>query len=97
MQPYSPMPFHYFLPHYSTTADGKLDYDTFFSGKIQAKINDNSYRQFRVLARSADTFPSAKHFADPGVPLEEGSDVTVWCSNDYLGMSKHPEVVNAAM
>lgn len=75
--------------------DGKLDYDAFFERKIQAKVNDNSYRRFRVLARSANKFPTAKHFVDPKAPLEEGRDITVWCSNDYLGMSKHPKVIQA--
>jgi len=75
--------------------DGKLDYDAFFERKIQAKVDDNSYRRFRVLARSANKFPTAKHFVDPKAPLEEGRDITVWCSNDYLGMSKHPKVIQA--
>jgi len=75
--------------------DGKLDYDAFFERKIQAKVDDNSYRRFRVLARSANKFPTAKHFVDLKAPLEEGRDITVWCSNDYLGMSKHPKVIQA--
>ena len=76
---------------------GKLDYDAFFEGKLQAKRQDNSYRKFRVLARNAQQFPSAQHYPDPNVPLQDGRNVTVWCSNDYLGMSKHPEVVQATM
>lgn len=74
---------------------GKLDYDSFFNTKIKAKIKDNSYRRFRVLARSANQVPVAKHFTSTDVCVEEGRDVTVWCSNDYLGMSKHPEVIKA--
>ena len=77
--------------------DGKLDYNTFFNKKIEEKQNDNSYRKFRVLARSADRFPTAKQFEDATVDVEEGRDITVWCSNDYLGMGKHPEVINATM
>lgn len=51
-----------------------------------------------MLARSADKFPSAKHFPSPDVQdLAEGKDITVWCSNDYLGMSKHPEVIKATL
>ena len=75
--------------------NGKLDYDGFFDSKIKSKMNDNSYRRFRVLARSADQFPVAKYFSEVDVEVEEGKDVTVWCSNDYLGMSKHPKVIEA--
>ena len=78
-----------------SAADGKLDYDAHFGHKLQAKIDDNSYRRFRVLARSAGKFPSAKHFTSPNANLDEGRDITVWCSNDYLGMSKHPRVIKA--
>lgn len=78
-----------------STGNGKLDYDGFFGTKIKAKMDDNSYRRFRILARSANQFPVAKHFKDTAVGVEDGNDVTVWCSNDYLGMSKHPEVIKA--
>ena len=83
---------------FSSPGDSKLDYDAFFSDKIQAKMNDNSYRRFRVLTRTADNFPTAKHFASPSSQdTAQGEDITVWCSNDYLGMSKHPEVIRATL
>lgn len=86
------------LPPPSLPSDKrKLDYDAFFERKIEQKQNDNSYRKFRVLARSADRFPTAKQFEDTSVEVEDGRDITVWCSNDYLGMGKHPEVINATM
>ena len=85
--------FNWFL----NIGDGKLDYDKFFNSKIEEKRNDNSYRKFRVLARSADRFPTAKQYEDARVSVEEGKDITVWCSNDYLGMGKHPDVINATM
>ena len=74
-----------------------MNYEEFFANKIQDKKNDKTYRQFRVLARNANHFPTAKHFKDTSVPVEDGRDITVWCSNDYMGMSKHPEVLNATM
>ena len=92
--------FMYNYPHTHThthTEEGKIDYDHFFAEKIQAKKDDNTYRNFRVLARNAQQFPTAKHFQDPTVPVEEGRDITVWCSNDYMGMSKHPEVIKATV
>ena len=88
---------------FTSAADGKLDYDAFFSSRIQAKKSDNSYRKFRVLARSAEQFPKARHYPTPGGGgrrgrgEEAGRDVTVWCSNDYLGMSKHPAVIQATV
>ncbi len=76
---------------------GELDYNSFFNNKIEDKLNDSSYRKFRVLARSAGRLPTAKKFDDISVKVEEGKDITVWCSNDYLGMGKHPEIINATM
>ena len=52
---------------------------------------------FRVMARQAGQFPHANHYPDPNVAYKDGRDVTVWCSNDYMGMSKHPEVVKATL
>lgn len=79
------------------TDNGQLDYKAFFNDKVEAKRKDNSYRMFRVMARQADQFPHASHYPDPNMSYEEGRNVTVWCSNDYMGMSKHPEVVKATM
>ena len=76
---------------------GKLDYEAFFKDKIDTKRKDNSYRTFRVMARQARQFPRANHYPEPNTAYEDGRDVTVWCSNDYMGMSKHPEVVAATM
>ena len=50
---------------------------------------DHSYRVFKKVNRMAGSFPSAKEFSwGP-------KDITVWCSNDYLGMSAHPKVKDA--
>ena len=89
----------HFIPFPPSTlaAKGKLDYDAYFDHKIQKKVQDNTYRRFRVLTRSANQFPSAKHFTGSSAKLKDRGDVTVWCSNDYLGMSKHPEVMEATM
>ena len=40
---------------------------------------------------------SAKYYTDQNARLQDGRDITVWCSNDYLGMSKHPEVIKATV
>ncbi|KAI8850220.1 hypothetical protein BC829DRAFT_390145, partial [Chytridium lagenaria] len=62
-----------------------FDYEGFYQSEIDKKHSDKSYRYFNNINRLAQEFPKA-HVAS-------GEHVTVWCSNDYLGMSKHPLVV----
>ncbi len=50
-----------------------------------------------MLARSSGRYPTARQFDDISVKLEDGKEITVWCSNDYLGMGKHPEVIKTTM
>ena len=67
-------------------------YEKFYKEKLDAKRADSSYRIFKKVSRIATRFPAAlEHSA--GNP----KDITVWCSNDYLGMSWHPKVQEAVM
>ncbi|XP_071766269.2 5-aminolevulinate synthase, erythroid-specific, mitochondrial [Centroberyx gerrardi] len=66
------------------------DYDTFFSVKIAEKKKDHTYRVFKTVNRNVEVFPFAEDYSISG---REGSQVSVWCSNDYLGMSRHPQVL----
>ena len=66
-------------------------YDEFFKDQILKKKLDHSYRIFKKVNRLADNFPAAKEFSWGERPI------TVWCSNDYLGMSAHPKVKAAVM
>ncbi|KAK9515495.1 hypothetical protein VZT92_026138 [Zoarces viviparus] len=68
------------------------DYDRFFIEKISETKNDHTYRVFKTVNRSAEVFPFAEDYSVSG---REGSQVSVWCSNDYLGMSRHPRVLSA--
>lgn len=67
-----------------------MDYQKYLSAALDAVRREGRYRVFADLKRRRGAFPEAQHFAD-------GSDreITVWCSNDYLGMGQHPKVVAA--
>lgn len=67
-----------------------IDYDRFFDDRLKALRNEGRYRIFADLERKAGDFPNAL-FHDGGDP----SDVTVWCSNDYLGMGQSKLVRDA--
>jgi 5-aminolevulinate synthase len=68
-----------------------MDYAKAFAGALQALKDEGRYRVFADIRRDRGRFPSAQHYSG-GAPRP----ITVWCSNDYLGMGQHP-VVLAAM
>ncbi len=68
-----------------------MDYDRFFAEAIAGLKAEGRYRVFADLERHAGRFPEAT-FRDMAGTAEE---VTVWCSNDYLGMGQHPAVLSA--
>ncbi|MDH3596295.1 MAG: 5-aminolevulinate synthase [Rhodospirillales bacterium] len=73
-----------------------MNYERFFADQIDQLKADGRYRIFADLARHAGAFPQAtRHSADASGGQATG-EVTVWCSNDYLGMGQH-EAVLAAM
>lgn len=67
-------------------------YDEFFEKKIEAKKNDHTYRVFKTVNRRATEFPMGDDYTE-----SFKRNVSVWCSNDYLGMSRHPRVAQAVM
>ncbi|KAG7228142.1 hypothetical protein INR49_013425 [Caranx melampygus] len=71
-----------------------FQYDKFFERKIESKKADHTYRVFKTVNRRAPSFPMADDYSES---LHTKRDVSVWCSNDYLGMSRHPKVTQAIM
>ncbi|MAZ03764.1 MAG: 5-aminolevulinate synthase [Sneathiella sp.] len=68
-----------------------MDYNSMFEQAIAALKQEKRYRVFTELRRHAGDFPRATRYLENG----ERQDVTIWCSNDYLGMGQHPDVLKA--
>ena len=67
-----------------------MDYDRFFADAVRKLKTDGNYRVFVDLERTAGAFPRAVLHIDGSC-----RDAVVWCSNDYLGMGQHPDVLDA--
>jgi len=67
-----------------------MDYRAFFTDRLSELKREGRYRVFANLERIAGRFPKALHRAEGQV-----REVTVWCSNDYLGQGQNPAVVEA--
>jgi len=68
-----------------------MSYRRYFEAAVSRLKDERRYRVFAHIERNVETFPEAVwHKADGS-----RQDVTIWCSNDYLGMGQHPEVIAA--
>ncbi|KAI5966859.1 HEM1 [Candida pseudojiufengensis] len=64
-----------------------FDFKGFLNDDLNKKRSDKSYRYFNNINRLANEFPKAHR-------TKEEDKVTVWCSNDYLGMGKNENTLN---
>ncbi len=67
-----------------------MDYNQVFSDALKTVKEEGRYRVFTDIVRQRGNFPKAVWYSDDGA-----KDITVWCSNDYLGMGQHPKVIDA--
>src|SRR3954447_22687320 len=65
-----------------------MDFEGFFRERLDGLRAEGRYRLFADLERLAGRFPRA-------LDHRSGKEITVWCSNDYLGMGQHPAVLAA--
>jgi 5-aminolevulinate synthase len=68
-----------------------MDYHGIFKAAIDRLHDEGRYRVFIDILRTKGSFPNARCFHGHNGP----KPITVWCSNDYLGMGQHPDVVAA--
>ncbi|MEO1455257.1 MAG: 5-aminolevulinate synthase [Pseudomonadota bacterium] len=67
-----------------------MDFDALFEAQLDDLKEEGNYRIFAELERKCGHFPRAHNHHEG-----EKREITVWCSNDYLGMGQHPDVVRA--
>jgi 5-aminolevulinate synthase len=68
-----------------------MNFDALFQNQLDTLKEEGNYRYFAELERKCGKFPHAANHQEDG----EVRDVTVWCSNDYLGMGQNPLVIDA--
>ena len=68
-----------------------MDYLQHFARAVEAVRKEGRYRVFADIVRQRGDFPRARLYDADG----RERAITVWCSNDYLGMGEHPEVIAA--
>ena len=67
-----------------------MDYDRIFKSAIERLHEEGRYRVFIDILRTKGSYPNARCFGGNGP-----KPITVWCSNDYLGMGQNPTVIAA--
>ena len=67
-----------------------MNYQRFFADALSRLKEEHRYRSFADIERTAGRFPHAVWHSPQG-----DRNITIWCSNDYLGMGQHPKVISA--
>ncbi len=67
-----------------------MNYQNFFQNAINQLIEQNRYREFLDISRICGQFPLA-------INNKNNQQITVWCSNDYLGLGQNQLAINAAI
>jgi 5-aminolevulinate synthase len=70
--------------------DPMPDYSAAIRASLATVKAEGRYREFADIKRQRGDFPRATYYGP-----KQTRDITVWCSNDYLGMGQHPDVVAA--
>jgi len=68
-----------------------MNYNQIFENHLTRLKSEGNYRTFAPLERICGEFPKALYHAPDG----SSKKVTIWCSNDYLGMGQNPVVLQA--
>ncbi len=68
-----------------------MNFEDYFKSELEGLKEGGNYRIFADLERQKGKFPTATRYDVDG----KSSEVTVWCSNDYLGMGQHPATLDA--
>jgi 5-aminolevulinate synthase len=68
-----------------------VNYDQIFEAAIDRLHAEGRYRVFIDILRNKGAYPNARCFHGHNGP----KPITVWCSNDYLAMGQHPQVIEA--
>lgn len=76
-----------YAKEFKVSGNNSFDYNGFLDHELHKKRSDKSYRFFNNINRLAHEFPKAHR-------QDELDKVTVWCSNDYLGMGKNQQTID---
>ena len=69
----------------------KHKYNQYVKDSINSIISEGRYRTFANITRACGNYPKATLYNDDGSEQQ----ITVWCSNDYLGMGQHKDIISS--
>ena len=69
----------------------KIKYNRYMDGAINSIVSEGRYRTFANITRSCGNYPHATLYRDDGTEQQ----ITVWCSNDYLGMGQNDTILTS--